>query len=101
MDERLTICPVTLHHASTLAALHAESFGNDYWSLEQIRGSLWLTTTCAWLAYDGEMPIGFIFMQVVPHEAEILTFCICPARRRENIGAALLRHAMDAIRSED
>lgn len=77
-----------------LASLHAESFGVEAWSCDQMRGSLALTTTRGWIAHDGDKPAGFILCQALPGECEILTFCIAPALRRQGIGAALLRFVL-------
>lgn len=91
MDGKLIIRAATLPQAPVLAALHAESFGVEAWSLDQMRGSLALTTTRTWIACDGELPAGFILCQALPGECEILTFCVAPAQRRQRIGEALLR----------
>ncbi len=86
-------------HAGELAALHAESFGGESWSAAQIEGSLALETTQGWAAFEGSKPLGFIMCQMLP-EAEILTLCVTPARRRQKTGAALARVAIDAARAK-
>lgn len=94
MSGSILIGPALLPQAAMLAALHAESFGVECWSTEQFRGSLALTTTRAWLARADGKPAGFILCQILPEEAEILTLCVSPARRRSAIGESLLRQAM-------
>ncbi|MGE3624629.1 MAG: ribosomal protein S18-alanine N-acetyltransferase [Bdellovibrionales bacterium] len=100
MIGRLSIQPATYGHASVLAALHAECFGKECWNLAQIEGSLGLPTTHGWIAHNGETPIAFILFQVLPGQAEILTFGVHPSVQRQNIGSALLRHAMNVLRKD-
>ena len=94
MNAKFSIRPAASDAAETLATLHHDSFGMEKWSLEQMQGSLALPTTKAWLAYDGDLPVGFILCQALPEETEILTFCVSTTRRREHIGEFLLRQAM-------
>ena len=48
------IQPVSITHAPLLAALHAESYGEECWTLDQIKGSLMLASTQGWLFMQGE-----------------------------------------------
>ncbi len=93
------IKPASLEQAPLLAVLHAESFGEAAWSHEQIHGSLALDTTKGWLAYSGDKPVGFILLQTMPEQAEILTFCVAPSYQRQKIGEKLLQHAIAATRN--
>ncbi len=95
------IRPASLPQASALAALHNESFLTEGWSLDQVRGSLALTTTKAWAAYNDETPIGFVVCQNVPEETEILTLCVRPEMRRHGIATRLLQHMADEMRGGD
>jgi ribosomal-protein-alanine N-acetyltransferase len=95
----ISIRPASLPLAPVLATLHAESFGAEGWSFDQIRGSLALTTTKAWIAYHGQTPVGLIFCQLAGADAEILTLCVQPAMRRKGIAALILRRAVDEIRA--
>ena len=101
MGEKLIIRAATLPQAPALTTLHAESFGPEGWSCDQMRGSLALTTTKAWIAQDGATPAGFILCQALPGECEILTFCVKPALRRQRIGETLLRLALESMQNED
>ena len=100
MSGRFLIRPASLSMTPVLAALHAESFGVECWSAGQIEGSLALPTTKAWIAYDEDTPLGFILCQIVPKEAEILTLCVSPARRRQRIAEALLRCMIEEARGQ-
>ena len=84
------IQPVFITHAPLLAALHAESFGEECWTQDQIKGSLMLASTQGWLfMLDGHLA-GFILLQAGEQEWEILTFAVRPALRRQGIGEQLL-----------
>jgi ribosomal-protein-alanine N-acetyltransferase len=100
MAGKLIINAVLVSMAPALATMHAESFGRECWSLKQIQGSLAQPATRAWMACEGDVATGFIFCQMMPPEAEILTFCVNPARRQHGIGAALLGHALESLRAE-
>jgi len=89
---------VTTKDALALAELHTESFGDEGWSFEQVKGSLALETTQGWAAFEDDKPLGFILCQMLPEQAEILTFCVTPAKRRQKIGEALAHAAVDAAR---
>jgi len=97
----ITIEPITPIMAEPLAKLHAESFTDTVWTLEQIIGSLTLNTTCGWVAYANKQPMGFILCQLADEQAEILTFCVHPQNRRQHIGEQLLQQAIAAIRAEN
>jgi len=82
---------VTLDDAPELAALHSLCFGGEAWSVDQILGSLALSTTQgALLAQEGEI-VAFYLIQCVQGETEILTLCVAPAQRRGGLGEELLR----------
>ena len=91
----ISIHPLTILHAPLLAELHAESFVESKWSLQQIQSSLTLDTTQGLGAYDGEALVGFILCQIIPDQSEVLTFCVRPAYRKRGIGTELLRIASE------
>lgn len=99
MSGRFHIRDAGPRDAAMLTALHAETFGDESWSDDQIHGSLALATTKTWAAYDGDTLLGFILCQSVPGEIEILTLCVSPARRRQRIGMGLLQAMMEAARA--
>ena len=82
--------------AALLAALHAASFGAAAWSEAQIAGSLGLATSCALIAADEQ---GFILVQSVGDEAEILTLGVAPAARRRGTGRTLVAAALARLKA--
>ncbi len=91
MKQILHIRPTSLPLAPMLAKLHAESFSEEAWPIEQVRSSLRLETTQGWVAFEEAKPAGFILCQVLSEQIEILTFCVRPTMRRRLIGRRLLQ----------
>lgn len=85
---------------SAMVALHAESFGAEAWSVEQISGSLSSETTRTFIAKDGDNALGFISCQLAADEAEILTFCVAETARRKGVGAELLKVAISFAKTQ-
>lgn len=94
----MDIRPVSPALAPALTALHAESFGQEAWSLSQVEGSLALGTTWGWAVYEGNAPVGFVLCQAVPQQIEILTLCVRPSSQRQKIGESLMRYVITAAR---
>ena len=92
--------PATTEDAGILATLHATAFSNDAWSREQIMGSLKQDTTRGWIAFTKSEAVGFILMQTLLPESEILTFCVHPAQQRRGIGRQLLRQITRVARGD-
>lgn len=82
--------------AALLARLHAPAFP-DAWPEEAFRSVLVREPVLVLLgARDGGAAEGFIVIQALAGEAEVLTFCVTAAARRGGLGRALLRAAFDA-----
>lgn len=86
-----------LHQAPELASIHAESFGSQAWSIDQIRGSLMLKVNKGWSARIDGVTAGFILCQYVEECGEVLTFCVRPAMRRQSVGRGLVRRAIEQL----
>lgn len=91
METRLA----TKADASALALMHAESFGDACWSRHQIAGSLSLETTLALIVVSEGAAQGFILCQITGPDAEILTLCISPMKRRRGLGLQLLNKSIE------
>ncbi len=56
-----------------------------------------------WVAVDGDRPVGFVALRYVDEDAapagEIDMVAVDPAYQRAGVGAALVRHALDEIRT--
>lgn len=82
----------TRAHCDLLAALHETSF-DKFWKATEFATMFDHPGTHAAIAIttDGQ-PLGFILTRSSGEEAEILTFCVDPARRKQKIAKRLLRH---------
>lgn len=77
-----------------IVALQAESFTNP-WTRDALLWELHNSdVTRIFVARDGDAVIAFCACWVVFDELHINTLAVAPARRREGIAAALLRHVM-------
>ncbi len=100
--------------APLLAALHAEAFDAP-WSETEFAALLKTPGVAALVfprvsggggplnavegaGFDAE-PAGFILVRLVADEGEILTLAVCPAKRRQGIGRALVQAAAELARA--
>lgn len=90
--------PLTLDMVSALAILHAESFADAKWDVQQIKGSLALDTTKGWGVYESDTIVGFILCQIIPDQSEILTLCVNSKYRKQGYGEKLVRAAIEDAR---
>lgn len=94
MSDAVTIRPASTEDAGTLAALHATSF-EDHWPEDAILALLSRSYVHGFVAMVNERePVGFILIQVIADEAEILTICIVPEYRLRRAGRLLLETAI-------
>lgn len=78
-------------HAAVMAEIHRAAFPPaEAWSRDVVLLQLELPTTFGFVHSRG----GMILARVAADEAEILTLAVHPAKRRQGLGAALLRAAM-------
>jgi ribosomal-protein-alanine N-acetyltransferase len=77
-----------------MSALHARSFP-DWWSADTLAALLERAYVLALgvVVNPDEVLRGFILIQVIADEAEVLTFCVEPELRGRKLGAALLSAA--------
>ncbi|MER2520861.1 MAG: tRNA (adenosine(37)-N6)-threonylcarbamoyltransferase complex dimerization subunit type 1 TsaB [Bdellovibrionales bacterium] len=87
--------------AQTLAALHAASFEHAAWSASQFEQTLALATTRGQLVRQNGVPAGFILLQIMKPEAEILTFCVAPNLREHGLGRQLLAESLREAGNSD
>jgi ribosomal-protein-alanine N-acetyltransferase len=78
-----------------LAALHAECFAGN-WSRDSFADLVASPGTLAWLALDGDQPVGMLLARIVAGEGEIITVGVAPGARRRGVARHLLAHALAA-----
>lgn len=82
--------------AAVLSLLHERSFP-DWWSAETLAALIerpYVLALGVVVNADGPLQ-GFILIQVIADEAEVLTFCVEPEMRGRKLGAALISAAAD------
>jgi ribosomal-protein-alanine N-acetyltransferase len=97
VSEALALVPATALHADILAALHAEAFPAP-WPPEAFLRLLSDGPRRGALAMIEDRPAGFILVQVLPDETEVLTLAVSPAWRRRSVGRRLMEWAIGAAR---
>lgn len=85
--------PLVPADSGWLAAIHAQAFPSP-WPVEAFQTLIPDPVRLGWAAVCGDEPAGFIFLQQIGEEAEILTFAVRPDFQSLGIGRALLSHAI-------
>ena len=94
MSEAVTLVPIVPAQAQILAALHAEGFDRP-WPANAFTSLLANPSRSGALALKGDEPAGFIMVQILPDEAEVLTFVVARQFRRQGAGQRLLSWAVE------
>ena len=95
------ITPLAAGAAEPLAVLHAGCFPEDPWDAEALGRILGLSGGFGFLAWRGDMPVGFALACDLGGEGEILSLGVLPDCRRLGIGRALLRAVIDEAASRE
>jgi ribosomal-protein-alanine N-acetyltransferase len=83
--------------AEVAAALHAAVGFHEPWDARSFAELLGIEGTAGHLAMAGDEPVGLILWRVAADEAEILTVCTLPKRRRAGAGRMLMEAAITAV----
>jgi ribosomal-protein-alanine N-acetyltransferase len=90
----LDTCRLTSAMSAVAGALHAASGFHETWDAGAFAELIAMPGAGGCLALEGETPIGLILWRIAADEAEILTICTAPARRRQGAGGYLLDTAI-------
>jgi len=92
-------------HGSVLSALQGAIFpGETAWQAPSFETLLANPTCFGFFAIpqkNREAPFGFLLMQTVLDEAEILSFGILPKFRKKGVGSALLQHGLYFLQKQN
>ena len=94
---RLRAPPLDLATVEVAAALHVAAGFHDPWSAQDFADLLAMPGAAGCVALDEEEPIGLILWRTAADEAEILTVCTLPERRRTGAGRMLMEAAVAAV----
>ena len=89
------ITPLPAGAAEPLALLHAGCFPEDPWDAEALGRILGLSGGFGFVAWQGDMPVGFALARDLGGEGEILSLGVLPDCRRLGVGRLLLRAVTD------
>jgi ribosomal-protein-alanine N-acetyltransferase len=88
--------PAGVEDAPALAALHATAFtGDEAWDADAM-AELLEGLGCYALWVPGQ---GFIMARAIAGEAEVMTIAVAPGFRRQGLGAALMRGAIQVAKA--
>ncbi len=93
---RLRLAPIPAGAAEPLSLMHAVCFPDDPWDALSFAQILALQGVFGHLAWQDEIPAGFVVARNLGGEAEILTLGVLPGMRRRGVGRALI----DLLRAE-
>lgn len=79
--------------ATELSQLHFQCFPRG-WNSEEFQSYLENPIMHFFCAYHKEQLAGFLLLQVIEEDAEILTFCVSPNLRGQGVGQFLLKKAI-------
>ncbi len=89
--------PLDMSLTAVAAALHAAAGFDEPWSARAFAELLAMPGTAGSLAIADDKPVGLVLWRIAADEAEILTICTLPRRRRAGAGRRLLAAAIDAV----
>jgi ribosomal-protein-alanine N-acetyltransferase len=83
--------------AATLASLHAES-ADMPWSADSFSSLLLHRNRFGWLARVHDRAAGYILVQAIAGDAEILSLAVRPAMQGQGLGRRLVERALQDVR---
>lgn len=83
--------------AAAVGAILARSPEAAAWSVKSLE-QLNLRGELGWVIDEGNEVVGFLVVQAVVAEAEILNLCVAPEKRRAGLAEALLNEAISELR---
>ena len=99
VDGAFSLRPATRDDVGILSQLHARCFPKAWGEAEFLsffdRGSV-----DAWLAFDGECPVGFVICWMIGHESEVLSVGVLPDYRGRKLGLHLCEASMQSQKAK-
>jgi ribosomal-protein-alanine N-acetyltransferase len=90
-------CRLDIAMTGVAAALHEAAGFHEAWNAHAFAELLAMPGTAGMLALAGEEPAGLVLWRIAADEAEILTICTLPDRRRGGVARHLLAAAIGAM----
>jgi ribosomal-protein-alanine N-acetyltransferase len=95
----MNIRPFTIYDASILAEIHKQSMDVP-WAEQEFLTLLQTPVHGGWMVIINDQAVGFIMVSLLAPDAEILTFCVLPEWRKQQIGQKLLQHFLTSCRHQ-
>jgi ribosomal-protein-alanine N-acetyltransferase len=86
--------------SAVAAALHGQAGLHESWDEKAFAELIAMPGADGRLALDNAEPVGLVLWRIAADEAEILTICTAPGRRRSGIGRFMMEIAMAAIAAD-
>ena len=83
--------PIPEGAVEALAVLHRACFPDDPWDAGALARITALSGGFGWLAWEDDIPAGFILVRDLGNECEILSLGVAPRWRRRGVAQALLQ----------
>ncbi|MBL0941899.1 MAG: GNAT family N-acetyltransferase [Alphaproteobacteria bacterium] len=102
MTLNFRIIPFELNHLEAACVLHRVCL-EECWSLVTLKETMADSTVTGFTAVPivlSDPLIGFIVVRIIQEEAEILTLVVSPYSRRQGVGRALIKEAINVIYSK-
>lgn len=95
----LNTLPLDIAMTEVAAALHGAAGFHEPWTAPAFADLLTMPGAAGLLALADREPIGLVLWRIAVDEAEILTICTLPGRRRTGAGRQLLTAAIGTMRA--
>lgn len=96
MSQLLEIKNAKELNAEDLSHLHSQCFDRG-WDISEFQNYIENPIMQIWGAYHQKSLVGFLLLQVIEDEAEILTFCVSPEFQGQGIGKKILQEVIENI----
>jgi ribosomal-protein-alanine N-acetyltransferase len=93
----LNTLPLDIAMTEVAAALHAAAGFHEPWTARAFADLLTMPGAAGRMVLADQEPIGLVLWRIAADEAEILTICTLPGRRRMGAGRQLLAAAIGAM----
>jgi ribosomal protein S18 acetylase RimI-like enzyme len=93
--------PIPAGAVEPLAILHRACFPDDPWEAGALARIMALSGGFGWLAWESEVPAGFILVRDLGNECEILSLGVAPRWRRRGVARELLGTAVAEARRRE
>lgn len=100
MSPHLVIEKTKLINSQALSGLHSQCFDRG-WDSAEFQTYLDNPIMEFWCGFLDKELLGFLLLQVIEDQAEILTFCVCPEFQGQGFGQTILKSVIDDFKDNN